>query len=141
MSDLLAAYRRTRYAVLAGDGSVVAAARIGEPSAEVDAVLADHGATTGVFVTAWNPLSEPHDDAVNAEAQARLAADLAAAGVRTLPHAGIGDDPAWAPEHGVLALDLPEAEAVRIATAYGQNAVVLVERGRPARLVVTALMG
>jgi hypothetical protein len=141
MSDLLAAYRRTRYTVLASDGSIVAAARIGEASADVDAVLADHGATTGVFVTAWNPRSEPHDDTVNDAAQARLEAELSASGVMTLPHAGIGDDPAWAPEQGVLALDLPEADAVRIATAYGQNAVVLVERGRPARLVTGPLMG
>lgn len=140
MPDLRDAYRRTRYAVLDADGSVVAAVRVGETSPDVDAVLADHGATTGAFLTAWNPRSEPRDAAANDAAHARLVAELAAAGVRALPHAGIGDDPAWAPEHGVLVLDMAEDDAVGLATAYGQNALVLVERGRPARLVATPWM-
>jgi hypothetical protein len=100
-------------------------------------VLGEHGASSGVFITAWNPRSVPTSDATNATAHERLAADLAAAGVATLPQMGVGDDPSWAPEHGLLALDLAEDDAIRIGATYGQNAVVVVEAGRPARLALT----
>ena len=77
---------------------------------------------------------------VNDEANDRLEDDLAEAGCVILPHIGVGYDPAWEPEHGFFALDLAEDEAVELATAYGQNALVIVERGRPARLVITPVM-
>jgi len=139
-AELVAAYRSTRYTVLDAVGEVVAEARVDEPSPAIDAVLEQHGATSGVFVTAWNPRSEPTADDVNAVAHARLADDVDALGLDALPHAGIGTDAAWHPEHGLLVLDLPEPEAIDLATSYGQNAIVVVERGRPARLVLTGVM-
>ncbi|NRQ48870.1 DUF3293 domain-containing protein [Aeromicrobium stalagmiti] len=142
MSDeLLREYERTRYVVLDDLGIARAAVGIGETSVDVDAVLDDFGAASGVFITGWNPRSEPLDQDSNDEANDRLEADLTEAGSVILPHIGIGYDPAWEPEHGFFALDLAEAEAVELATAYGQNAIVVIGRGLPARLVVTPVMG
>jgi hypothetical protein len=140
IDDLVAAYRGTRYAVLAPDGGTLAEARVGEHVPDVDAVLDAHGGRSGVFITAWNPRSEPASDEDNAAAHARLAAGLAERGVVALPHAGFGEDPAWRAEHGFFAIDLPEADAVGLAVEHVQNAVVVVERGGAARLVLTSVL-
>lgn len=135
--ELLQEYERTRYLVLNDLGIARADVGIGETSADIDAILDDFGAASGVFITGWNPRSELLDQDSNDEANGRLEDDLSEAGSVILPHIGVGYDPEWEPEHGFFALDLSEAEAVQLATTYGQNAVVIVERGRPARLVLT----
>ena len=138
--ELLAAYRGTRYAVLAPDGGTLAEARIDQHRLEVDAVLDRHGAASGVFITAWNPRSVPTADDVNAAAHARLAEVLAGRGLVALAHAGFGEDPAWRAEHGFFVLDLPEEQALEIAVAFEQNAVVVVRRGEAAQLVLSDVM-
>ena len=60
--------------------------------------------------------------------------------MRFLAHRGTGADPGWEPEQGLLALDLPLPQALALAVAFGQNAIVVVEHGQPAVLVVTPLM-
>jgi hypothetical protein len=138
--ELLREYERTRYVVLDDLGVGRAAVGVGESSDDIDAILAEYGASSGVFITAWNPRSEPVDQDTNDEANDRLEADLDEAGSVILPHIGVGYDPEWEPEHGFFALDLSEADAVELATAYGQNAVVIAGRGLPARLVITPVM-
>ncbi|MCL3817008.1 DUF3293 domain-containing protein [Aeromicrobium wangtongii] len=138
--DLLREYERTRYVVLDDLGIARAHVGIGEVSDAIDAILADYGAASGVFITGWNPRSVLLDQDSNDDANARLEVDLDQAGSVILPHIGVGYDSEWEPEHGFFALDLAEAEAVELATAYGQNAIVIVERGRPARLVLTPIM-
>ena len=134
--ELLAAYRTTSYRILAGDGSTLAEARIDTRSEATDAVLAAHGAASGVFVTGWNPRSEPTDPAANAAAHDRLERALRDRGIRFLDHVGVGADPSWS-EHGVFALDLDTHAALALADAFAQHAVVLVRIGEPARLLLT----
>jgi ribulose-5-phosphate 4-epimerase/fuculose-1-phosphate aldolase len=134
--ELIAAYRTTSYRILAGDGSILAEARIDERSATVDSVLAANGAGSGVFITGWNPRSEPTDPAANAAAHDRLERGLRALGVRFLDHVGVGADPSWS-EHGLFALDLDLQDALALADALEQHAVVLVRLGEPARLLFT----
>lgn len=138
MTDLEAAYRAARYQTI--DGDRLLTARIGSPSPAFDALLAREGVTVGAFVTAWNPESRPTPEPENRRAAARLAAEVAALGLRALPHRGQGDDPRWPPEEGLFVLGLAEAGAVALAERYRQNAVVVVEPGEPARLVRTAWM-
>jgi hypothetical protein len=141
-AHLLQAYQRTRYRVLCEQEghAVVAEAIVDTLSAEIDALLRRHDAGSGVFITAWNPRSMPQSRTVNEVAHQRLGRDLRQLGIRQLPHLGVGDDPGWEAERGILALDLPLADALALAVTYGQNAVVVVERGQPARLVLTELM-
>ncbi len=139
-AELVEAYRSTRYRVVSSDDAVEAEAMIDMPSRELDLLLARHGAGCAVFITAWNPRSEAQGRAVNEAAQRRLEHELRLRGTRFLPHVGVGADPAWEAERGVLALDLPPAEALALAVAYGQHAVVAVEPGQPARLLLTELM-
>ena len=142
MSDALRReYERTRYVVLDDTGHGRASVGVGETSPELDAVLDGYGASSGVFITAWNPRSVVTDQDDNDEANDRLEADLDALGSVILPHIGVGYDPEWEPEHGFFALDLDEVAALELATSYGQNAIVVAPRAAPARLVLTALMG
>lgn len=140
IDDLVAAYRGTRYAVFGTDGGTLAEARVGQHVPQIDELLDAHGARSGVFITAWNPRSEVMDDDVNAAAHARMAVVLAEQEFTALPHAGFGEDPAWRAEHGFFVLDVPEAQAVALAVAYDQNAVVVVDRGAAARLVLTSVL-
>jgi hypothetical protein len=131
---LLEAYLATRY--LAGPAGAEAEARIGRRSAAIDALLEAEGASSGVFVTAWNPYSRARGEAENGAAHRALVLRLAA--WRTLPHTGVSADGRWA-EEGLFALDLPEDEALDAARAFGQVAVVAVRRGEPARLLLTGV--
>lgn len=139
-AELMREYERTRYVVLDDHGIARADVGVGEISEGIDAILADYGAANGVFITGWNPRSEPLDQDSNDEANGRLEDDLAEAGSVILPHIGVGFDPEWEPEHGFFAVDLAEDQAVELATAYGQNAIVIIERGGPARLVLTPIV-
>ena len=138
--ELLAAYRGTRYAVLDVDGGTLAEALVGRHRPDVDTLLETQGAASGVFITAWNPRSIPTDDTANAEAHARMSALLSDRGHTALPHAGFGEDPAWRAEHGFFVLGLSEREALELAVEFEQNAVVVVQRGEPARLVLSDVM-
>jgi hypothetical protein len=132
---LRAAYRATDYRVWDGERWLVV--RLGQASAQIDALLTRLDARSGSFVTAWNPCSEITPPATNAAAAAKLCAEILARGWRALPHLGVGDDPAWAPEEGWFVLDLDEAAAKSLAETHGQNAIVRVERGSPATLIET----
>ena len=142
VSELLRAYHATRYRIVgpAAASPVLAEATIGSRSPGVDRLLADHAAGSGVFITAWNPRSQIVPRAVNEAAHRRLEHALRRLGIRFLAHHGVGADPAWAPEEGLFALDLPRALALDLAVTFGQNAIVLIAHGQPAELVATALM-
>lgn len=132
-SPRAAAYRATTYA--ASDGSERLAIRIGARCAALDALLAARGHDAWAYLTAHNPGGQAADPAANAAAQARLEAELAAAGrpfLRGASHADAGD---WPPEPSVLVLGLARAEALAIARRYGQEALVAGRRGAPAELV------
>ena len=139
VADLIAAYRATSYQVLDHEGAVLGAARIGQPSRDIDRLLAVHGATSGVFVTAWNPRSAPTERGRNEAAHRCLVGELRIRGIRYLPHRGVGGDPGWS-EEGVLALDLSITEALELASLFQQNAIVAVRAGEPAQLLLTSLL-
>jgi len=139
VAELITAYHGTRYQVLDRQGAVLGVARVGEVSPEIDALLAGHGAASGLFITGWNPRSALTEHGLNEAAHRRLEHELRTRGVRFLPHRGVGADPRWS-EEGVFALDLPVAEGLELATAFEQNAVVAVRAGEPARLLLTSLL-
>lgn len=127
--SLTAAYRAAHYRVFAPAPFVL---RVGEPSAALDALLDSHSTTTWAFVTACNPSSRVLTAAENAERVKQLREVLA--GFVTYP--GASADPAggWV-EESVLVLDIGREEAVRVAAAFGQNAILNGVRGGPAELV------
>jgi len=132
----LAAFLDSDYVVIDGGREVVV--RIGRASAELNALLVRHGAGHGVFITGWNPLSRAQPPALNAAANVRMMQEFAGRAVAALPHVGRGGDGAWA-EHGFFALDLDREEALALAVAFGQFAIVLAVYEEPAALLLTTL--
>ena len=129
------AYAATDYRVLNGEHWL--GVRLGRSAPEIERLLARLGAASGTFVTAWNPLSELTADAANAAAAALLTAEIQAHGWRALPHRGVGDNEGWAAEEGWFVLDLDAGTAEALAERYRQNAIVRIERGKPAYLIET----
>ncbi|HEV7283541.1 MAG TPA: DUF3293 domain-containing protein, partial [Kaistia sp.] len=90
---LAAAYAATSYDVLAAGNRI--GVRLGRRALALDALLGRLGASSGAFVTAWNPHSRPQPPAANLRAHRRMAARLDAAGLHRLPHEGRSLDGRW----------------------------------------------
>ena len=96
----------------------------------MDQVLAALGARQGAFIGAWNPYSRKAPLGRNRRMGRALAEFL-----RRLPHrSGMGWGRGWREEHVLVATD-PRRAAV-LGRRLQQSAMVLVARGRPARLLV-----
>ena len=130
--DLIEAYEQACYALEAGP-----VLRIGAHSAALDRLLEAHGAATAAFVTAANPRGEERANAANEAAMAALRASLR---WPWLP--GEGRDPAgrWRAEPSVLVLGISRAQAEALGRRLEQNAIVFVQEGSPAELVLLRAM-
>ena len=126
------AYEHTDYVVF--DGKREVRFRVGSRSARLAALLARHGADRWAFLTAWNPGSQPLSRAENDTRQDALLERLASEGYRCLKGEGRSSDASWPPEESILALDIPDRAARAIGRAFGQLAIVVGSRGKPARL-------
>lgn len=107
--------------------------RVGERSADVDALLAEAGADSWAFITAANPRSVRLTAGENAARAAALANVVAE---RRLVHfAGTGGGAEWPAEPSLLVLGIAEADAKALASAFDQHAILFGQRGGAARLV------
>lgn len=127
-AELAIAYAVADYAVVL-DGDTFAL-RVGEPAPDLEAYWP---ATHYVFITAWNPASEPRSDTANETADALLVAQLDAAGA--MRQAAWAEDPNgdWR-EPGWLVADLDPATRDLLAYEFGQAGVLTWQRGQPVRL-------
>jgi len=134
------AYEATAYRIDEGPrGRFVI--RVGERSADADALLEVAGADEWAFVTASNPRSMLLSEADNAARLSRLVGLVREKGLVHYRGAGQGADATWPPEPSLLVVGLAEAEAVALARAFDQHAIVAGRRGEPARLVWTGAGG
>ena len=127
-SELAAAYAAADYGVTL-DGDTVRL-RVGEPATDLEAYWP---ASRYVFVTAWNPASEPHSDTINESADALLVSQLDADGVARLRAWAQGPDGHWH-EPGWLLADVDDHAADHLAREFGQAGVLCWTRGEPVRL-------
>ena len=136
---LAAAYRRAIYRVLPhrdryGETEAIDL-RIGRRSAALDRLLAKHGATTWVFLTATNPGSRRLTDAENRRRTRNLAATLARRRWPRLRGEGLDPTGRWPPEPSYLVLDAPLDSVLNLAARLGQAAIVAGRLRSSARLV------
>lgn len=118
MEALIQAYIGTKYIVF--DTDIVIA--IGNKNDALDALLAEHGVDEWSFITAYNPYSKILDKEQNLQRHqtlVQLTADF-----KTLLGHGVGEDPAWEPELGLLILGISKEEAIILGKHFEQNAIV-----------------
>jgi len=99
---------------------------------ELDAALAG---LEWAFVTACNPRSVLLSDEENTRRMADFEKAVQHNGWRCFHGEGVGRDRRWPPEPSLLIVDIKEPEAIELAKAFGQNAIVAGRPGEPARLV------
>src|SRR6266446_3207459 len=130
--ELIAAYERALYVVFGRPELVI---RIGEPNPDLDELLEAEGAATAAYITAANPHGEATSAWKNEIANAALVQTQTEAGYRCFE--GEGRDPqGWRPERSALVVGISRADAEGVGRAFGQNAIVFVERGRAPELVL-----
>jgi hypothetical protein len=129
-----AAYRATTYFVDGPSGRF--ALRVGQASAEVDALAAAHQVGAWTYITAYNPGSVAAPSERNEQRQQELEQAVAESGYPFYSGEGKGDGD-WPAEPSLLVLGVSEAEAAAMARRFGQAAVLFGERGEPARLLWT----
>jgi hypothetical protein len=115
------AYLAADYHVAAPGGDIVL--HIGEASAALGRLMARHGATGAVFITAWNPMGRMLDAPDNEARNRRLAEHLERIATRVLPGHGASPDGRWS-EASFLALPVSRPRALALGRRYRQNAVV-----------------
>lgn len=108
--------------------------RCGCITESLDRLLDVAGSVTWAFVSAANPGSVQLDPSENLRRHEALLSHLRRYALPCHIGVGIGDDGSWPAEESVLVLGLDETAAVALGRTFGQRAVVVGERGRPARL-------
>lgn len=130
---LAEAYRTTTFRVLAPNGPVDL--RIGQTNPGMDALLYREGVHDWAFITAWSPGGRALPAAENRRRNALLRRRLRATGVPVLRGTGIGADPDWPAEDSLLAVGLDRLTAARIGAEFGQDAIVVGDRGSAPELL------
>ena len=131
--ELIAAYEKALYVVFGKPELVI---RIGEPNPDLDELLEAEGAATAAFITAANPHGEATSAWKNEIANAALVDTQTKAGYRCFEGEGRDPQKRWTPERSVLVMGIPRAQAETVGRAFGQNAIVFVEKGRAPELVL-----
>ena len=130
---LIEAYQRALYVVFGEPELVI---RIGEPNADLDALLEAEGAATAAFVTAANPHGRLAAQMENEVAVAALRQSQADAGYACRSGQGLDPRGEWPAEPSVLVVGIARADAEALGRAFEQNAIVFVDKGKAPELVV-----
>jgi len=133
-AELRAAYEATHYRVETPDGLVTV--KVGKIAPEqlwrdAKGVRPERWA----IVSAFNPFSQALPEQQNRERHEELQRRLAANGRICLPASGIDPEEKWPAEKSLAILNLANDELDDLMLAFGQNAVVVAERGRAAYLL------
>jgi len=132
---LIAAYERAGSTSSFGRPELVI--RIGEPIADLDELLEARALRPAAYITAANPGGEGRARWKNEIANAALVQTQTEAGYRCFEGEGRDPQGRWKPERSALVVGISRADAEGVGRAFGQNAIVFVERGRRgAELVV-----
>jgi hypothetical protein len=130
--DLIAAYQQAHYVVF-GEPELVL--RIGEPNAQLDALLEEEGAETAAYLTPANPRGE-----IWGEEENRAALETFLESLRETSYTcyeGEGRDPTgeWPPEPSLLIVGISRPAAEVLAEKLEQKAIVFIAKGRAPSLV------
>lgn len=131
--DLVEAYRQAQYVVFGEPELLI---RVGEPNADLDALLEGHNAQSAAFVTAANPEGEQLSAQENQAAAEALLKSEFLAGRAWFEGEGRDPEGRWPAEPSVLVIGLSRKDAEALGVVYGQNAIVFIEKGAAPELVM-----
>ncbi len=132
---LLQAYRKTSFFADTRVGRLEL--RIGSLCPRLEELLANLGARSWVYLTAFNPRSERLSDEENQNRHRRLVERVERLGFSAFPGEGVGDDGTWPPERSLLVLGVDRRQAIDLGREFGQLAIVFGEFGSPPALIQT----
>jgi hypothetical protein len=140
---LTRAYRNTTYTVELPPGGEDTARRrpeirVGATCSALEEILLKHEVEVWAYLTAWNPGSRVLPWEANQARQAGLEAELRRRKYVFFSGEGRGADPGWEPERSCLVLGIFPQEARELAAHWGQNALVVGQRGGLAELLWVA---
>ena len=120
--DKIAAYLATHYRVCVADK--VFTLLIGIPSDELKQLYLETGASSALFITAFNPFGQTQSDEQNLASHSRLEENLRA--LTEHIYEGRGADPtgAWPEEHSYLALGIDRITGEFLGKSVHQDAVL-----------------
>lgn len=122
--ELLTAYQQTDYIVYDGDETITL--KVGQSSKAAASLLKQNNAESAVFITAWNPFSESHDDTINAAANKRLFQVLQSLTAVIIEGEGISADKRWR-EASYFALRVSQEQVKKLCLDFDQTAAVFVD--------------
>jgi hypothetical protein len=135
--ELESAFRRTRYRVLTPDAELLL--RVDQRAPALADLLRKSGASCAALLTAFNPAGSRYPPFRNRQWQRQLGRELARQGHVLLPARNEDPRGLWPTEASLLVLDLPPAEARRIAARYRQVAFLWLDAAGTPRLIFTAV--
>jgi hypothetical protein len=130
---LWAAYGRTVF-VAKVDGQVLRI-HIGLRTPALDEILMRRGLGTWAFITAWNPGSQELSRDANDARHRQLVDHVNRLGLPWFEGQGEPADSGWSPEESILLFGISAVDASRLGRSFGQNAIVVGNRGGEARLL------
>lgn len=117
--ELLKAYQNTDYLVRTNGGDNLI--KVDQPSAFIASIHRSHHTDRSAVITAYNPASEPHDEAYNAEATTNLLAYIKGVWPRTEVRY-VDPTGKWADEHGFFIMRIGYEDTCALANGFRQNA-------------------
>ncbi len=133
-AEKIKAYLQTDYRF--GEGADAVTLRIDQRSVELARLFASSRTTSGVFVTAYNPLGHAQSIEDNEAAHERLATDLTASSIQIMVGAGADPSGAWPEEKSFFALGVDLDAARNLGTRYRQDAIVWVGADAVPKLIL-----
>lgn len=130
---LESAFRNTCYRVYLPQ--VVADIHVGSTNADLDQWLSKSGALSWAFVTACNPRAIALSVEENRLRHRDLQQRVQQLGWPVVAAEAIAQRADWLTEHGLLIAGIPYHDALRLAHAFDQYAIVAGKRGLPAQLL------
>ncbi|MCB0618368.1 MAG: DUF3293 domain-containing protein [Saprospiraceae bacterium] len=117
---LLEAFRQTTYRIFDPPVEI----RIGQPNAELDALLLRLSRQNWFFITAWNPGARPLSEADNRRRQRTLLDGLRREDWTVLSGESVADAGDWPPEPSYWVAGAGREAAIAWGRKFGQAAVV-----------------
>ena len=121
-SEFDAVYRATTYRVFLPGG--FADLRIGQANQTLSCWLETAGCGNFAIVSAYNPGSQPHDLAKNAERQSQLECDLLEGNYEPYAGENVPDDDSGMTEESCFVADIALEDACALAEDFGQKAII-----------------